>query len=1391
MSTPVRITPLGTMDKDTDIQLLRDGNYDDAHDIRHRDLSGNAGTSIIPVRGNTLAIELGEIAAQTKLYRVYVDITEAFSKLGIVTPPTGGITIEDANQPSVYYSDPSIIISPSDIFDYFTKLKTEINTLHPNGAAAFTYSTFTTTSTYSGYFTIAAAGATHEDFVIYSTGNLTSRIELVREYINPTGTNLHLQIIGYREIDNDIFLISSTEDIADGNPVNEVGVVQWVEDTDTYTYTRQLRTTRLGIGLTHRVQVEAEKNSDRLSFYLTDNNTPPRAIYINKPYTEDGCLYINGGDYNLSTVSEETFLFLKNPDALLIVDEVIPGGQLSSGNKRYTGRFLTSSLVGTEYLYPTGLVNIYSASTKVPAEIAGDAQGVITDKSVRLTVSNIPQGLYKYFELVVIEYSGDSFSSKVVQRYNIESKESIKVEHTDIGQDGSQIAVQEILALFSRYDKVGSIQLLGNRLVLSNLEEQIDEDLSEWASAITHSLEQTTIESVGFMGDPSLNTPQYKYAEYQVPTNVMAFTSYMLNDTYRFALQVKWKNTGKWSKGYWVDDIRFDTSVNNVTTYDGFSTRRTGNNITTNLTDEDCLETNVYYVKFGGIDLDTVVGSQTIGQQISAIRFIRAERIPEVLASGMFIGGKDVAGKIQPFDYPYNNTSYAGDPGQSSDYLFFQSPDLYLGAAQYERQTGDIIKLLGSYKIAASQTVSSKVAVSPIDYADMTGYFDDQSVTVVDFVDKTPSGYVRLDPGQEGDITPGDTVYVGNTNGVCNTQHVFKLSSGVFNTLGSIAMKAGDTGAYYGQIFRDLGANLKYPVNKELTVYGSTGHLRILSAGENGIIEEEVFGGDVFNQKTHMRLYINNYNVATSVAGNGFAYYSQNVANTQMRNVLPHNNLAAGNGYLFPQYIDKQSTTSAVYALGSFGAGLASYLNHWPDIANQREYNMGYSVKDGVITETGYDINSTYTGKRKADITWSDIKILGSVQDNYRVFKPANYATLEITKGEITHMEVINGALYTWQRDSFQRQVFGEPTALGSDTGSDIIIGTGSILGNRGQEYSSIGTTKKWAIIKGKNSAGKDTVYWYNDILRKIVRFSGDGVRVISDPVPGVRGNMTSYLRTYANFLTDKYEPITGYGVHGVWNDRYGELIITFKSFSSDITEFAGDGLFSTGDTVWNPDATPIHHSGLPSIFRAKSNFTADTDAKKPGTGASSSTYWDELGPSDLPQYYTLFTIVYDEIRNGFECFHEYYPNIFINYKDNFLSPDPLTKHNVYIHDKGNFINYYGTGFNGSIESVLNVQPDDTKTYEAISFGSHITPYRIEFTTKQDTSFLTESDFEEREDRFNSPILNAALAGVVTGDTSRLWGAYLKSKVFFETGVYQKIFNYIVKVRVNPRFTSR
>jgi hypothetical protein len=122
------------------------------------------------------------------------------------------------------------------------------------------------------------------------------------------------------------------------------------------------------------------------------------------------------------------------------------------------------------------------------------------------------------------------------------------------------------------------------------------------------------------------------------------------------------------------------------------------------------------------------------------------------------------------------------------------------------------------------------------------------------------------------------------------------------------------------------------------------------------------------------------------------------------------------------------------------------------------------------------------------------------------------------------------------------------------------------------------------------------------------------------------------------------------------------------------------------------------------------------------------------------------------------------------------------------VHDKGDEMNYYGTGFNGNITSVMNYDLNLSKNFEAVQVVTGTTPYRLDFSTRDHVSFLTQGEFEELEDYYYAPIKNdSTLSGVNSGDSSRLWGRYLKIKFTFLAGGAQKLLNYIIKYRPNHR----
>ena len=1408
MSQFVRLNTSGVMDKDTDSQYLREGNYEDANDIRHRSLVGSENQAIVPVVGNALAVTIPNTTITARVYRVFIDISSGTASGTLYYKDSATNAIAAAN----------LSLSYSTLANYYTALTNNatglFNSIVASPANPFQFTVLTTTSATTGYFDVSLDQLTDNEYLLWQVGDLFD-IQLLTEYINSVKS---FKVIGSEELNGDVFVWSVTDRIFDtsSRTISEVGVITYNEGANTHSYTRLLRSKLLDFDPNYRVQAQVEKtNVDQVNLYWTDAFNKPRTIRIKGAYATDMALRAYGGNYDLDYIENQTSFVLPNTSAVISITSVNEGGgAVTAGNKRYMGRFLTDDLVPTDFIFATNPVNIYQASASIPSEILGNIAGDTTNKSVTCQLTNIPSGVYKYFEFVAIEYAGGGFSAKILERVPLsQSQTDITLEHTNRGQLNQTLSNAELLSITTKFERVQTMKIFTNRMVFSNAKEQVDYNLDTWASLITHTLEHQAIPAIGklFPSSTSIESvfPNISFGENLNPLNTYNYTGYMMNDTYRFGIQVQWKDTGKWSQAYWVDDIRFDTLASNVV-----GSRRTANNITTNLTNADNSLTYVYYPKFGNINLNYVVPGtgKLLFELISAFRFTRAERIPEVLATGLVLPGTRSSidsNTVMPYTrniavggttyttYPFSvELGVGANPVGNSDeanYAYFYSADHMYNVSTYDNLISD--KLLILNKINENRLYHGNTnAVMDSVYEDTNGYFTAANQAYVEFA---MSHYKRFEYGQQ------DTSFAGrpvNNNIKVTTPnktahhvacHVFKLTQKLTAAGVIPAGVSTNSSGYYGQIFRSKGANLKYPKNKYETIYQSTGHVRNLIDGENGILIESIFGGDVFNQKTHLQLRRSSLESPRIGMGYMISMYSQNFGNIQMFNRFDYDESATGAGWVFPQYEDKNafqafySTISAgsVAAKGTCGAGLFNTLEQWPEIDGQRNYDLGYNAKDGTISDTGFDSTLTYTGERPSTMFWSQKKQIDSTQDNYRVFKPIDFADLDQTHGAISTHEIVNGNLYTFQNKSVQRQYFNDATTINSASGSDIVIGAGSILGAPGIELTSIGCDKKWSVIKGRSTSGKDNIYWFNDQLRKIARLGSDGVTVISD-----RG-FSSYLHQKANFLRDKYQQIGGEGVHGVWNDKYNELILTFKAVTTKAIEYPDAGTYVIGDMVKNSSpGAPRQSSGLPYVYIAKINFTVSSDDFEPGVGAAWTTYWNQVGVSTNPELFTLFTTVYDEIKNGFITFHSYYPNIYMPFLNTFYSTKPNDEKLVYVHDKGDEMNYYGATNNGNITSVMNYDLNLSKNYEAVQVVSGTNPYRLDFTTRDQISFLTQGEFEELEDYFYAPIKNDSTGtGVNSGDSTRLWGRYLKIKFTFFAGAAQKLLNYVVKYRPNHR----
>jgi hypothetical protein len=176
-------------------------------------------------------------------------------------------------------------------------------------------------------------------------------------------------------------------------------------------------------------------------------------------------------------------------------------------------------------------------------------------------------------------------------------------------------------------------------------------------------------------------------------------------------------------------------------------------------------------------------------------------------------------------------------------------------------------------------------------------------------------------------------------------------------------------------------------------------------------------------------------------------------------------------------------------------------------------------------------------------------------------------------------------------------------------------------------------------------------------------------------------------------------------------------------------------------------------------------------------------------------EYYNEYTIIYNEFKDRFTTFASFLPKIYLKWKDSYLTPRPVSDTGkIYKHDIGNYCIWYDEGVaeDGYLEGVVNEYADEVKWAQAIRVQSDIVPERLEFKTIDQESYLDAAEFRTRERHHDAPIKRDSTTSLVNdGDTSRLYGNWLKVKMYFEKGVYQKLFNFIVKFRISARSSGK
>jgi hypothetical protein len=1118
----------------------------------------------------------------------------------------------------------------------------------------------------------------------------------------------------------------------------EIGVVYRTSATQ-ITYTRLLRSREFNFSTFYQIDARSgRKNDGRIAAYFTDNNNPYRVFYYKGAYVTDGS--ISTGQYIYGTIDAALQL---NPFSegikIDFVTQLQSGGSVRSGNKRYAVRFLTESFAPTSWTDLTNPIPVYSYNNQSGPFVEGDEENIVTPKINVLKVTNPVPGVFTYCEVAVVEYVGIAVQASIIGRYSLNGEATQFINHTGNEVDSTDLDAGSLVEVQNLIEKGRNVEILDNRLILSNLTPATFPDFTDFAKTFNYSLEVENLEPVGIR--TATPDADMQVGEYQDVNNYYSKLSHMRYETYRYFIRLRMRDTGFWTPAFWLGyDIKIDLPLVNpprrdVGSFTSFDLTDTFVGSPPQTLPPFATKTKSIYIDFHSFDLDFQIDGRAVREWADKIEFVRAKVVPTVLYNAMSVmgvhgavgpGGGVAAGYwltydfastgcIGPFpfvsgtnwftpgilpaiggDYPAYST-YPG--GRVRKAQFHIAPDLFLNGTAVNFQPGDQIINFGNPKTQAVGNFDMLKTFQEFyeEYNGATGHSDNTTIETLVIDDAKPMAngtpflivggqHFSTNLGWGAGFTPSerypfwDTMAVLTTTDGNNVNMYTNTDYGFYDVL-YYRPKADQYGSPEDNICETTGVSL--------TIGNLTG---VIPSGT-----VKVFG-DVCTQRSYIK---HRYpNSSATGFGGGLGFYTQNRVNSQMF---------------------RKPTPSSPNIFPEQGQGL--WLTKSEPIDPRLNYNQGYTYQNGVTSSRTFDANANYQTDWGNALVWSNPQGAGSNTDSLRIFLPNNIKFLEFKDGYITDARNINNELITVQQRNTLRQFFNSTSIFTTTEGSETVLGDGAVMNRQGTTMTKFGSDHKWSVFVGRSERGFDVLYFIDWQNKAACRLGYNG----NDTLEEING-MKSFFANNLQWVWNEDKPANGEGIAAVFNQRYREAMWTLRGWKKGVAEWVGDSLYNTGDPVEYGMSTGFEN--VPNFYIALTDNTGSQPDLNP-------TDWAQVPYTDS-NYYNLYTIVFSEFKNQFQSFHSPKPLIYALFENGYIVPRPISNTSqLYLANTGNLCEWFDDGStsltaDAHFDAVIN-QPPGRKNFLNIIAESDQAITEITCTTPTGVSFTPASDAKQRE----------------------------------------------------------
>lgn len=185
-------------------------------------------------------------------------------------------------------------------------------------------------------------------------------------------------------------------------------------------------------------------------------------------------------------------------------------------------------------------------------------------------------------------------------------------------------------------------------------------------------------------------------------------------------------------------------------------------------------------------------------------------------------------------------------------------------------------------------------------------------------------------------------------------------------------------------------------------------------------------------------------------------------------------------------------------------------------------------------------------------VMYSDAKINNTLTDNWKKFRLENYKDLDGASGPITKLILHDDNIYFLQERGFGALSINPTSTVIDESGSAIVLGTGSVIQDFKYLSSNIGAQSREGVVS--TSKG---IYWVDQLTRKSYAFRANGLESLSD-VNGMKSWFASNINNNTSIVL---------GVDSLNNEVLISTLDNTLAFNEVINKFTS--FYTYGTTMY------------------------------------------------------------------------------------------------------------------------------------------------------------------------------------------------------------------------------